>query len=261
MTPIRMIDSTTNTQTVIILGMFRSGTSMVAGILDILGVDMGSDMLPESRANPLGYFEDRAFMDLNRTIVEAAGGTLNDPPPLSAIKAQEERFRAQLRSMAAPDAPRRWGWKDPVTSLTIHCYADHLVNPSLIVCRRDPEAVAASYAKMVEMSPSAVKELRAAYNRSIDEFINAHPDIPRLELCYDAFVNDPEAHVHRLIGFLGLEPSEAQLQEATDFVKPKREIRWLRLKSLVKKGLNNPADVPGYVLKRVRVALGLTNNG
>ena len=43
---------------VIVAGMHRSGTSLTAGLLARLGIDMGRDLVPADRANPRGYFED-----------------------------------------------------------------------------------------------------------------------------------------------------------------------------------------------------------
>ena len=44
---------------IVVAGMHRSGTSLVAGYLQSLGVDMGARLLAADHANPRGYFEDR----------------------------------------------------------------------------------------------------------------------------------------------------------------------------------------------------------
>src|SRR5690348_8758134 len=50
----------------IVAGMHRSGTSMVAGILAKGGIAMGRELLSGDAANPAGYFEDIAFLELQR---------------------------------------------------------------------------------------------------------------------------------------------------------------------------------------------------
>ena len=70
---------------VIILGMHRSGTSMVSGLLTNLGVDLGEDALGPLISNPRGHFEDGDFLGLNNAILAAAGGTWDDPPAAPAI--------------------------------------------------------------------------------------------------------------------------------------------------------------------------------
>ena len=51
-------------QTVVILGMHRSGTSLTAGILHLLGVNMGDRLLPADKFNAQGYFENQIILDL-----------------------------------------------------------------------------------------------------------------------------------------------------------------------------------------------------
>jgi hypothetical protein len=244
-----------NQKTIIVLGMFRSGTSMVAGILDRLGVAMGDQMYPESRANPLGYFEDKEFMDLNRRIVDDAGGSLNDPPPLEKILYLQGKYRPAIQNMLR-DNPPVWGWKDPVTALTIHLYADYLVHPYIIVCSRNPEDVALSYSKMVGLSISEVKALRRTYNDSIDTFLSNYPDIPRLHLQYEDVLNDPVQWINQIISFTELKPISSQRRKAYDFVKPRSQMLVHRWKNMIQTALSHPMSVPSYILKRIKHALG-----
>jgi len=67
-------------KTVIVLGMHRSGTSMVSGVLNILGVDIGKDLLGNHWSNPLGHFENNDFRNLNTQILKEAGGDWLNPP-------------------------------------------------------------------------------------------------------------------------------------------------------------------------------------
>lgn len=242
-------------KTVVILGMFRSGTSMTAGILNLLGVDFGDNLLPESRANPLGYFEDMGFMDLNRAMIKAAGGTLHNPPPREPILAQEEAFLQAIYNQVKPPKAAIWGLKDPAASLTIELYAKHLVNPYIIVCRREARPVAESWGKTVEVSLSEGIKLWKVFNQRIDQFLTQYPDIAVLEVRYEALIKHPEKWIDALIDFLGLHVTKQQRKEAVRYVLPKREILKLRAKSLLKSGWEHPGEVPAYVIKRVRHAM------
>jgi hypothetical protein len=72
-----------------VLGVPRSGTSCVAGVLWMLGVDMGSGHLQTAdQHNPLGYFEDVRWQALNKQITGLRYGT-NEPAVIS------ERQKAQ----------------------------------------------------------------------------------------------------------------------------------------------------------------------
>lgn len=55
---------------VFILGMHRSGTSVTAEIINKLGFEAGSDLLPANKNNPRGYFENRYIYLLNKKIMK-----------------------------------------------------------------------------------------------------------------------------------------------------------------------------------------------
>ena len=78
---------------IIVLSIGRSGSSDVAGMLNKLGVDMGAKFLDGDRNNPLGTFEDIAFVNLNRAILTG--------------KAEVSELTHMIR-----DEPL-WGIKDP----------------------------------------------------------------------------------------------------------------------------------------------------
>ena len=52
----------------LVLGMHRSGTSTLAGVLNILGIELGSSLLPPTTENTKGYFENQYIMSLNETL-------------------------------------------------------------------------------------------------------------------------------------------------------------------------------------------------
>ena len=52
-----------------ILGMHRSGTSALAGVLNIMGLEVGSDLMPKTEMNPKGYFENLLSYRLNEKIL------------------------------------------------------------------------------------------------------------------------------------------------------------------------------------------------
>jgi len=224
---------------------------MTAGILERLGVPMGDDMYPSSRANPLGYYEDEEFMSLNRTMLREAGGSPNDPPPLDALRALKEEFAPKIEQ-ALKDRPPLWGWKDPVTALTIHLYEDHLEQPYIIVCHRDTKDIALSYNKMVGLSLSEIEELCEAYYASIDAFLADHADYPVLYVNYEDVVSAPKKWIDRIIAFTELHPSKEGRQQALHFVKPPTQMSLYRWMNMLKAGIEHPEKIIPYVRKRVR---------
>ena len=57
----------------IITGMHRSGTSVVAAALASAGLHVGSRLMPGGRGNPRGHFEDLDFVSLHERILRANG--------------------------------------------------------------------------------------------------------------------------------------------------------------------------------------------
>jgi GT2 family glycosyltransferase len=65
-------------ESIIVLGMHRSGTSVVAGLVSILGAYTGSDLMKPSNDNPKGYFENNKFVLFNEKIFLENGGAWED---------------------------------------------------------------------------------------------------------------------------------------------------------------------------------------
>lgn len=114
--------------TVVVLGAARGGTSMVAGALRILGVDMGADIDASNN-------EDLAFLGHR-------GDRLVFADPL-----HEERRHSYLKGIRAHITSRNergvlWGWKDPLASYYVRDVAGLLVRPVFIAVTRDLTAIA-----------------------------------------------------------------------------------------------------------------------
>lgn len=56
-------------QLILVLGMHRSGTSAVTGILNILNINLGSALIGKGVDNPKGFFENFHFLELNKLIL------------------------------------------------------------------------------------------------------------------------------------------------------------------------------------------------
>ena len=60
---------------IIVLGMHRSGTSALARVLNLLGVDLGTNLLPAAEDNETGFWEHRDLVLVNEEVLRhsAAG--------------------------------------------------------------------------------------------------------------------------------------------------------------------------------------------
>ena len=68
-----------NKQTcILILGMHRSGTSALTGVLNLLGVHLGSELMEGNSANQKGYFENNHFYKINEKLLSKIGSSWDD---------------------------------------------------------------------------------------------------------------------------------------------------------------------------------------
>src|SRR4051794_41635661 len=84
--------------------MHRSGTSMVAKLLQEAGLYLGSidDLMPSAEENPEGFYEHLGFVRLNDELLNAAGAGWDCPPsPDFDLKSPLlDQFREQARVLA-----------------------------------------------------------------------------------------------------------------------------------------------------------------
>ena len=108
-------------------GPGRSGTSVVAAMLNCFGVDMGGCLIPPSPANPVGHFEDKNVVTYNEKIILGDGDGVSQMETYIQSRYDNPRFIHRLG----------WGMKDPR-----FCHTWELVRPFLrrytvIVCERE----------------------------------------------------------------------------------------------------------------------------
>jgi hypothetical protein len=63
---------------VVVLGMHRSGTSALAGVLARLGCDLPTQMMPANEFNPKGFYESILAYNLNDAILASGGSGWDD---------------------------------------------------------------------------------------------------------------------------------------------------------------------------------------
>ena len=103
---------------VMVLGMHRSGTSAFTGLLSLMGIDIGSRLLPASATNQSGYWEHAEIVDLNDRLLIALGSAWDDPGQLPDQWWKSDAaapFHARLLEVLTRDfaASSLWALKDP----------------------------------------------------------------------------------------------------------------------------------------------------
>ncbi len=199
---------------VCVLGMHRSGTSMVSRFVKELGVHLGPDeqlMPPHEVDNPLGYWEHLPIVDLNDRLLAMFGGTWDRPPLLpagwehsSVVAGAREEARDVIAALAGT-APVI-GWKDPRTSLLLPFWNTVLPVTTTLIVVRHPFQVAASLAERDGLDTEWAAHLWARYTTAA---WLAHPH--RAVISYEHALADPAGMTANIAAFLGLASPGAEI--------------------------------------------------
>jgi hypothetical protein len=203
-----------------IAGMGRSGTSMLAQMLLLCGLDLGpsGSLMAPSPQNPDGYWEHVGFVGLNDDLLEELGGAWDYPPALPSswdtprFAPYHDRARELIRQFPRGKA---WGWKDPRTSLILPFWLQQMPQLRLVIAVRNPLEVAASLNRRNGTSRPAGIGLWSAYYERI---LNATQAEDRIVTHYDAHFATPGAEIRRLLAFLGLPASELAIDQCSKLV-------------------------------------------
>lgn len=213
---------------VIVLGMHRSGTSAVTGMLDALGLPAceSADRLPAQSWNERGNFESRGLSYLDERLLNYLGGTWYAPTVPhegwihedAVVAATDEA--AQLFGRAHPRG--RWVWKDPRACILMPFW-DEVLGPDMprIVVLRHPTACARSLARRNQMAEAHALALTERYLRSA--FINSR-DRPVFVTTYDELIANPAVWSQQASQFIrghGVPmPDSPATDQATTFLDP-----------------------------------------
>jgi hypothetical protein len=191
---------------IFVFGAPRGGTSMVAGALRILGVDMG-------QRQGHGNNEDLDIQEARGPV-----GELADPEG-EAMAAALERMRPVIEERARSAAP--WGWKDPHGAFYAPQVEELLPAPRLIGVYRDPLAAAQRVHMLTGRSlDDALEDTLALHERC--RVCLARTAQPAAMVSYEKALVRPERFVEQLAVFCGLSPTDAQSREAIAFCYPER---------------------------------------
>ncbi len=207
-----------------IAGMHRSGTSMIASLLHACGLDLGpkKDLLPPAPNNPEGFWESRSFLRLNDAILKELGGSWDDPPRMDVTGWEGEANLHPLHKKACELVQRftgrePWGWKDPRNCLTLPFWQKLLPEMKILICVRNPLAVAHSLSIRDDISIADALDLWLAYNRRV---LDMAPVESRLITHCETYLSDSRAELNRLLQWVGLFATEGQIDQACGRIAP-----------------------------------------
>lgn len=192
------IDADQELQCFLVLGMHRSGTSALAGLMDSLGISAPGELLPASETNRLGYFEPKEVVQLHDDLLASAGSGWADPRRFEvADESVTAPYREQLMTFVRDMSEKRFVLKDPRICRLLPMWRsilkDHKTTPLLIV--RNPIGVAGSLAKRNRFPPSVTFPL---WLRHVLDAEYGTRGMDRAFVRYEALVADGQAQLERL---------------------------------------------------------------
>ena len=203
------------TRLICVTGMHRSGTSMVARIVNLLGVHLGdpSDLVQPADDNRAGFWEHREIVGLNDEVLATMGGSAAVPPALptgwelsSALDPLRERATEVIQRLSAGHALA--GWKDPRTSLTLPFWRTVAPIQATVLVLRHPLEVLRSLIARDSISEGEAARLYVRYNLAA-----LQNDPACAVVTFEELFNDADATVERLTHELPLEPPDAMTAE------------------------------------------------
>jgi len=233
--------------TVFVTGMHRSGTSMVARLLNLCGLYLGPEerILPPKADNPAGFWENLDVYAINDVILQKLGGGWDFLPPgagagweqKSELDALRERAKGIIKVLSGHDP---WGWKDPRFCFTLPFWQSLLSESRVIICLRHPLEVAGSLMRRNGHSRALGLHLWLEHNqRLLDQ---TRPE-QRIVTHYDSYFTGPQEELRRVVDWLGWTIPEQTISQACESIS--RNLRHHRIPG----GQGRPVDMPTEVTR------------
>lgn len=176
----------------VILGMHRSGTSMISGALVKCGFHVGTEdeVMSAGVDNPKGFWERHDVVSINDKLLSTAASTWFKPAPVAPQHVVEIDELIEALDRNSP-----WLLKDPRLVFTWPAWASALESAAKLFVYRSPLAVATSLNKRNGFPLEYGLDLWEIYNRQAMKIMNAHGGTL---IHYDAFSQDQKGALERL---------------------------------------------------------------
>jgi len=174
-------------KTIVIFGVARGGTSMVAGVVRKLGFFLG-EKVPNNHEDP----------QMINSSIEAIKET---------VKSRNENYDV-------------WGWKNPHAVKYLDKLKDDLINPVLIIVNRDIVATSKGHIRWHGRdSLFAITDIIQQQNQNI--VLALRWQVPTLMVSYEKCVQYPRSAIYEIATFLNAPiPEKEEFKDIVAFMKP-----------------------------------------
>ena len=209
------------------LGMHRSGTSAISGVLNIMRADFGKNMIPASYDNPKGFYENEEILKLNEKIFADFGFSWDYPSYLDsewldsaiakkhmprAIEILQKEFgKSSLIAIKDPRLCHLFPfWKQCIEKLgyKIHC----------ILTWRHPRAVAQSLKRRNNLTENHSHLLITSYFTEAERSTRSES---RLFIQYEQLLESPDSIQKLIVKECGIKVDSSVSSDVKKFISRK----------------------------------------
>lgn len=225
------------TDPVIVLGVHRSGTSLLTRMIEKLGVFVGGDLQQD--------YESNSIIAINNHYFTCTNSSWDRPEYLNDVSLEynpiAQVFASNYEQISARFGPMNglWGMKDPRFVVTLPLWRDVFPNLRTIVIRRDVKDIAKSlyrrHSRLVrngvfpptdDFVKGQIKfTQRCSTQNGAIEFAQEQMDTLRelksegllnecLELEYEKLVDNPAGELSKIVGWLNIRAPKSALAAA-----------------------------------------------
>jgi GT2 family glycosyltransferase/glycosyltransferase involved in cell wall biosynthesis len=191
-------------QLVVILGMHRSGTSLITKSIELLGYSLGDNLMPAGVDNPTGFWEDLDIVQFNDRLLASNQASWDSPLDSESIAYPLELKQEALALLDARfSSTSKFVIKDPRMSLLLDfwsgCFDEAGVSVEYLVVYRQPLDIAASLRARNGMEIQHGLLLTYVYSLALMKFLGDGCFV----VGYRQFLENPQQELSRIAERLG----------------------------------------------------------
>ena len=211
----------------VVLGMHRSGSSVITGALELCGAWVGekAELTGANLENPRGFWERRDIRTICDRLLHAAGADWwkvarfePNAIPHAVLAEERKKFTKVISSL---DEHGTWVLKEPRLCLLLPLLGDCITDSACIHIFRNPLEVARSLQARNGFAIASGLALWEAYNRHA---LSASQHLPRLLVSHESLMRHPVETLSGLLeqlvqltGIALVKPEDARIRQ---FVEP-----------------------------------------
>ena len=189
---------------ILVLGMHRSGTSLIAQLISKLGVNIGDKLVPANEFNPDGFWEYKPLVDFHDKLLGENANTWY--APINTIDTEQllEKYEDEARSLVKQmdQSGKDWCWKDPRMPFFLDFWNQILSERQVncLVVYRHPFNVVSSLKRRDNFPVSVSMALWELTSLYIFNFLLKKKSF--IIIGYEKIINNTKEECERLLQFL-----------------------------------------------------------